>query len=162
MPIRKRRLYWDSSCFIAVFNAQPTTPPAQLDALQATFEEMLDGKVKIVTSDAYRAEVFGKGRPEERVIAEQFEACPDFEIVPLRTQAWDMAAEMRRRCDAAKPSRKLKTVDAVHVAGGTIARADEIWTTDEKLVKYYEAGLLTVVKVCLPYLTQLRIPFKRS
>lgn len=159
MPTRKRRLYWDSGCFIALFNQQTTTPRPQLDALQATFEEMLGGRLRIITSDMYRVEVFGPDRPQAATVAEQFEACPHFEIVPLRTLAYDIAGEMRQRCEAAKPVRKLKTPDALHVASGTIARAQEIWTTDEKLVRYYEAGLLTSVKVCLPYLRQMRIAF---
>lgn len=159
MRTRKRRLYWDANCFIALFNAEPTTPRPQLDALQATFDELLGGKVKIITSDAYRAEVFGKDRPEERLITAQFEACPDFEIVPLRTQAWDMAGELRKRCQAARPPRKLKLGDALHIVAGTMARTDEIWTTDAKLVSYYEDGLLLTVKVCVPYLNQLKIEF---
>ena len=51
----------------------------------------------------------------------------------------------------------LKLGDALHIVGGTIARVDEIWTTDAKLVSYYEDGLLTSVVVCLPYLEQLNI-----
>jgi predicted nucleic acid-binding protein len=159
LPTRKRRLYWDSGCFIALFNAQPTTPQLQLDALQATFEGMLGGRIRIVTSDIYRAEVFGAATDQAAKIAEQFGACPYFEIVPLRTLATTMAGEMRQRCLAAKPVRKLKTPDALHIASGTIARAEEIWTTDHDLVRYYEADLLTKTKVCLPYLTQLRIPY---
>lgn len=159
MPTRRRRLYWDSGCFISLFHKQPTTPQAQLDALQATFEEMLGGRVRIITSDIYRVEVFGPDKGQAAKVAEQFEACPYFEIVPLRTLATTMAGEMRQRCRAAKPVRNLKTPDAMHIASGTIARAEEIWTTDHGLVKYYEAGLLTKTKVCLPYLTQLRIPY---
>lgn len=68
------------------------------------------------------------------------------------------AQAVRRHETFAKP----EDLDALHVAGGTIARADEIWTTDEKLVRGYEAGLLTAVTICLPYLRQLRIPFKQS
>jgi hypothetical protein len=79
----------------------------QLDALQTTFDEMLAGKVKIITSDAYRAEVFGKDGPEGQAIAEQFEACPHFEIVPLRTRARDMAGEMRSS-QAARPPREAE------------------------------------------------------
>lgn len=159
MATRKRRLYWDASCFIALFNNEPTTPQPQLDALRATFEEMLNGKVRIITSDMYRAEVFGPSTEQAAKVAEQFEACPFFEIVPLRTLAYDLAGQMRQRCQAAKPPRKLKTADALHVASGTIARADEIWTTEQKLVNYYESGLLTQTKVCHPYLKQMRIPF---
>jgi hypothetical protein len=130
-----------------------------LDALQTTFGDMLAGRVKIITSDAYRGEVFGKDHPEGQAIAEQFEACPYFEIVPLRTQAWDMAGEMRKRCRAARPPRSLTLGDALHIVGGTMARVDEIWTTDSKLVRYHEDGLLSSVKVCLPYLKQLKIGF---
>jgi len=156
---RKRRLYWDSCCFIALFDEKPTIPEAQLDALRATFEDMLAGKLRIITSDMYRAEVFGPDKAQAAAVAEQFEACPYFEIVPMRTLAYDLAGEMRQRCQAAKPSRKLKTPDALHVASGTIAHAEEIWTTDEKLVNYYEAGLLTKTKVCVPYLPQMRLAF---
>ena len=159
MPIRKPRLYWDSNCFIALFNQEPTTSQAQLDALQATFEEMLEVKLRIMTSDMYRVEVFGADTAQAAQVAEQFEACPYFEIIPMRTLAYSMAGEMRERCHAAKPPRKLKTADALHVASGTIARAQEIWTTELKMVSYYQAGLLTDTKVCLPYLRQLRIPF---
>lgn len=120
---------------------------------------MLAGKVRIIVSDVYRVEVFGRDNPAASKVAEQFEACPYFEIVPLRTLAYDMAGKMRQQCQAAKPVRKLKTPDALHVASGTIARAEEIWTTDEKLVSYHEAGLLMQVKVCLPYLRQMRIAF---
>jgi hypothetical protein len=159
LPTKKRRLYWDSGCFIALFNKEPTTAQVQLDALQATFEEMLAGRIRIITSDIYRVEVFGPDKGQAAKVAEQFEACPNFEIVPLRTLATTMAGEMRQRCQAAKPVRKLKTPDALHIASGTIARAEEIWTTDYNLVKYYEADLLTKTKVCLPYLKQLRLPY---
>lgn len=159
MPTRKRRLYWDASCFIALFNNEATTPANQLDALRATFEEVLTGKLKIITSDLYRAEVFGENKEAAGIVADQLEACPDFEIVPLRTQAYEMAGHMRERCHAASPPRKLKTADSLHVAAATIAQADEVWTTDGKLVSYHEAGLLTGVKVCVPYLTQMRLPF---
>jgi transposase len=57
LPTRKRRLYWDSGCFIALFNKEPTTPQVHLDALQATFEEMLAGRIRIITSDIYRVEL---------------------------------------------------------------------------------------------------------
>jgi predicted nucleic acid-binding protein len=155
---KKRRLYWDSNCFIAVFNAEPTTPRPQLDALQATFEEMVGGQVKIITSDLYRAEVFGqKNDPKANAIAEQLEACPDFEMVPLRTQAHQIAGDMRARCRAAK--RRLDTADALHVAAATLAKADEMWTTEPKLVNRYEDGLLASVRICFPYLKQMKIPF---
>jgi hypothetical protein len=121
---------------------------------------MLAGKVRIITSDVYRTEVFAQDSAEARQIAAQFEACPYSEIVPLRTLAYDLAGKLRQQCLAATPVRKLKTPDALHIASGTIGRAEEIWTTDEKLVSYYEAGLLTPApKVCLPYLRQMTIPF---
>lgn len=103
----------------------------------------------IITSDMYRVEVFGPDNPDASKVAEQFEACPYFEIVPLRTLAYEIAGKMRQRCLEAKPTRKLKTPDALHVASGTIARTKEIWTTAEKPVNYHESDLLTQVKVCL-------------
>jgi hypothetical protein len=74
LPTRKRRLYWDSGCFIALFNQQPTTPKPQLDALQATFQEMLDGRLRIITSDMYRVEVFGGDKDQAARVADQYVA----------------------------------------------------------------------------------------
>ena len=159
MPARKRRLYWDSCCFIALFNAEPTTPRPQIDALRSTFDEMLAGRHYVITSDLYRVEVFGKDGPDAVAVADQFEACPYFEVVGLRTLAYEMAGDLRMKCQSAKPKRNLKSPDALHIAAGSLARADEIWTTDGDLVRYYEDGLLTGVRVCLPYLLQLKIPF---
>ena len=50
---------------------------------------------------------------------------------------------------------------AVHRGWHDGARVDEIRTTDTKLVRYHEDGLLLPVMVCLPYLTQLKIDFLR-
>ncbi len=58
---RVRRLYWDAGCFIALFNREPTTDAEKLEALKAAFDDMLYGHLKIVTSDMFRAEVFGPG-----------------------------------------------------------------------------------------------------
>jgi hypothetical protein len=37
--------------------------------------------------------------------------------------------------------------------------ADEIWTTDQKLVQYWQEGPLLQTRVCLPYLTQMKLDF---
>jgi len=42
---KRRRLYWDANCFIALFNKEATTEQQYLAALESTFIEMTEGKI---------------------------------------------------------------------------------------------------------------------
>lgn len=162
MPTRRKkpRLYWDSNCFIALFNDEPTTDPQTLDALVASYDDMLDGRLAIVTCDLFRAEVFPDvASPEVTRIVDNLQACKDFAVVELRTPVMELAGNLRQDCLRAKPKRKLKTPDAQHVAAATLAGVEEFWTTDRDLIKYYKAGLLGSVLVCLPHVDQGRFRF---
>ncbi len=155
----KRRLYWDSCCFIALFSQERTTSEKCIEALTATFEDMLEGLCKIVTSDLFYVEVLGaQGDRSVQRLQEQLSACPDFVVIGLQTRVSQLAGEFRRRCLDARPKRKLKTTDAQHLAAAELAQVDEFWTSDSKLVKYYEAGLLGKTLVCLPH-GQMRMQF---
>lgn len=159
MPTRKRRIYWDAACIIALLNREATTEEKYLTAIEGTFEEMLDGKLLIVTSDVFRTEVFvDKDDRDAQAVYNNLLGCDSFVILDVRTPMFDLAGQLRQRCGAKR--RKLKTADALHVAAGSLGRVDEIWTTDNKLVRYHTDGLLTETPVCLPHLRQLRLRFE--
>lgn len=150
------RIYWDAACFIALLNWETTTSSEILDALKATYEDMLLGHLKIVTSDIFRAEVFGTGKSARAdQIYNDFLACKNFEIVQIRSEIYGLAGEMRQRC--LDVGQNIKTPDALHMIMGNQAKCDEIWTTDIPLVNKGKSGLIGNVRVCLPYLTQTRL-----
>ena len=141
---------------IAVFEEHPNIPFEQLDAVQSVYKDMLDGKVQIVTSTLYHTEVFrDPGSDEARSIKEELEGCPYFEILLPSVRTYELTGDLRRACDAA--GRKIKGLDATHIATGQQARVEAIWTTDVALVSKYEAGLLGNVKVMLPSVPQYRL-----
>lgn len=148
--------YWDANCFIALFNREQTTDAVYLAALETSFSEMLDGKLHIITSTLFLAEVFP--RPEHSFIVTQLSSCPHFSMVETLSSVYALAGELRQKCSAAKQS--LKTPDALHMAAGHLARANEIWTTDSNLIRKSEAGLLTTTPVCYPHVHQFRMVFE--
>ena len=155
---RLLRLYWDAGCFIALFNWEATTTQERLEALKAAYEDMLLGHLKIVTSAMFRAEVFGSSfSGDAEKIYNDFLACKNFEIVEIRTEMYELVGEMRQKCLGAKPKQNIKTPDAIHMLMGNESKCDEIWTLDENLINKGKAGLIGDVRVCLPYLSQMRL-----
>lgn len=155
MSNKVKTLYWDASCFIAVFNLQPTNKPEYLSALLTTFEDMLDGRVHIITCTLFRAEVLPK--PEHKQILMQCIGCPHFSIVEALSSVHELAGALRQECLAVKQS--LHTPDAIHIAAGHLSGVDEIWTTDENLIRKSKAGYLTNTPICFPHLDQLQMYF---
>ncbi len=68
MTTKLKRVYWDSSCLIALWEAEPNISDEWCKAIRWTFEDMLGGKIIIVTSDLYYVEVFKgtEGEPAQR------------------------------------------------------------------------------------------------
>lgn len=156
MASRLWRIYWDANCFIALLNWQATVDQAILDALRATFEDMLLGHLKIVTSDIFHTEVLGDNNsPAVAELLNDFLACKNFEIVAIRTEVYQLAGEMRQKCRDI--GQNIETPDAIHIIMGNQAKCDEIWTTDKKVINKGKAGLAGNVRICLPYLEQTRL-----
>jgi predicted nucleic acid-binding protein len=117
---------------------------------------MLDGATRIVTSDLFRTEVFPN--LDDARFSELYNnliACDDFVVVGIHTAAYELAGKLRQRCKSVK--RRLETPDALHIASAILARVDEFWTTEEKLVKCSNAGVITEVPIRYPYSTQFRL-----
>jgi predicted nucleic acid-binding protein len=151
------RLYWDATCFIALFNKEPTTPAHVLRALADTYDEMLAGRVVLGTADIAKAEVF---KDSDATALDALVACPHFDLLAVRTPVSTLAGQLRKKCLEARTRRSLKTPDAIHLATAALSRFDEFWTTDAKLVKLFDDGLLEgVPPVRRPYVLQPKLPF---
>ena len=153
---RIRTLYWDANFHIALFNKEATTDPQYLTALEETYEDMLHGKVHILTCTLIWVEVF---RDEEhRAIHDKLLCCPHYSLIETVSSVYALAGELRSKCD--KVNQKLKTPDAIHIASGYLAKADDIWTTDDQLINKGKAGLLVDTPIIYPYIQQSRLVFE--
>lgn len=149
---RPRRIAWDSSCFIAWLERKQTEDPAVLSALAETMRGMVRGQVRIVASNLILLEVRAGSVEETRAFHRQLRACPYFEAftdsVAVHTVASDLADRVQ------ESGRKAKSLDLLHVATAIAARAEEFWTTDAKMIRWYTQGVITEVVICRPYLEQ--------
>ena len=155
MRTNKRRLYWDSSCFIALYNREPTTGHAVLSALSDTYADMLAGRLQIVTSEIFRREVFLETPERDRVLRENLRACPSFEFLVRNQQVEDLAAELQVRAQDRK--RRIKMADSYHLATAILSRSSALWTTDGKMLRHAAAGLFPEIAVSLPSIDQPRL-----
>ena len=65
---------------------------------------------------------------------DRFFASPDVNIVPLTSDVWDKAAEIRA-------SLNLKTADSVHLAAAIVGRCDLFLTNDRQLSRCNEISV---------------------
>ncbi len=151
-----KTIYWDANCHIALLNKEATTEPQYLAALEETYEDMLFGKVHILTCTLILAEVFQE--EQHRNICEKLIGCPHYSMIETVSSIYALAGELRLKC--AKVNQKLKTPDAIHIASGSLAKADEIWTTDEQLINKGKAELLVDTPIVYPYIQEPRLVFE--
>jgi predicted nucleic acid-binding protein len=141
-----------------LLNRAPTIPQEQLTALKAVYEDMLDGKLWIVTSSLFRAEVFGPILDaRSQAIYDNLQACPYFEIVEIRSSAYEVVGDIRKNLPKGQT---LKTADALHIVMAGQAGVKEMWTTEKSLVNKSKNGHLGTVAVVYPHLDQQRILFE--
>jgi predicted nucleic acid-binding protein len=144
------RIGVDANVLIAAFSNEPTTSQEIKETVHQAFSEMAFGRLQIVSSDLLRGEVLYDQRQALDVLL----ACPHFEEVLKSTEVSELAGRLRERCSSAKPARKIALPDAIYVATAILARCDELWTTDGKLLKAAVAGLIPEIPVRLPALPQ--------
>lgn len=149
---RPPRLGWDSTCFTAWVDRRDTESPEVLQAVDGTMERMIQGKVRIVASQAIEIEVRPGDVAKTQAFHSQLRACRSFESFPEGPAIRALAAQLQDRLQAS--SRNGKYADLIHVATAIAARAEEFWTTDNKVLNWYAEGVITEIKICKPYLVQ--------
>jgi predicted nucleic acid-binding protein len=149
---RPPRIAWDSTCLIAWIDGKDTEAPEVLQAIDATIERMIRGHVRIVTSQAIEIEVRPGDLQDTKAFHDQLRACPHFESFPEGPAIRSLTRQLQDRLQAT--GRKGKYADLIHVATAIAARAQEFWTTDEKVLRWYAEGVITDVNICRPYTDQ--------
>ena len=157
MATRLRRLYWDSGCVIGLLSKQSTVPKEWLDAIEAAYDDMLCDKVKIVINDElFKVEVFAGKSKREQATYNTLVGCRNFELVTTPMSSY--TAEVRKlREDFQAIKQSIQVCDAMHVLCAKRGAVDEFWTTDGAIVRKAPTGLFGNLKVCHPYLEQLRL-----
>lgn len=160
LPTRSPRLYWDANCFIALLNAEPTTDLDKLQAIQTIYEDMLLGQVTIVTSDIFKAEVFGGNNQSCNYIYNELLSCEHFEIIAAPSNLFEEVGKLKQHVKRiTKEKQKVHTADAVHIVVAKLSEVDEMWTTEPKLVNKGALGLFGSLKVRFPHVAQPRLIF---
>lgn len=115
-------------------------------------ERMIRGQLRIVASQAIEIEVRPGDVPRTQAFHSQLRACRHFESFAEGPSIRALVAAMQDRLQ--ESDRKGGYADLIHVATAIAARADECWTTDAKVVKWFEQGVIPEITICRPYLVQ--------
>jgi len=149
---RRRRLAWDSTCFLAYLDRKDTEARDVLQAVDVTFERMIKGTTAIIASQAIETEVRPGNVAETQSFHIQLKACRFFESFPESPAIRKLARDLQDRLQIS--GRKGQYADLIHVATAIASGAEEFWTTDEKVLRWHTEGVIPEIKICRPYLEQ--------
>lgn len=121
-------------------------------AIDRTMQEVTGGRIRLVASQAIEIEV-RLGTPEEtRRFHSELRALRMFESFPEGPAIRRIAGELADRLQAS--GRKGQYADLIHVATAIASNATELWTLDQKMVKWHTEGPIKELRITKPYLTQ--------
>ena len=120
-------------------------------------ERMISGQIEIVASRIIEIEVRGTVLSSEGVLRvqglhQQLRAQPHFESYTVGPAIQGLAGRLQDRLQST--NRRGGYADLIHVATAIAARTSEFWTTDKKIVRWHTEGVISEVRICLPYLDQ--------
>ena len=151
----KRRLYWDSLCFIALYNKEATTDHAVLSALSDTYADMVAGRIQIVTSVIFRHEVLLETPAQSEGLRQSLLGCKSFEFLLKTQQVEDFAMDLQLR--AQNNAKRIKLADAFHLATAILSRSEALWTTDRRMLRFASSGLFPEISIVQPSIEQPRL-----
>ena len=149
----RTRFYWDTSCFIALLERKPSEGSTLVHALDVTYNEMLAGRVEIVSCSVFIAELL---KPGAQRFLQELCKCPNFELVETVIAVNELAQDLQSRCQQAGVHTP-KTPDALHLASGILSKCDEFWTLDKRLLN--SGAVITEIAMRLPHVEQLKLEF---
>jgi hypothetical protein len=133
MKIGRRKIYWDTACWLAWLNGEGTDvwPKSVVDGIQEVVDEVEDNKAVLFTSTITRGEIY-QGRltqMQKDKYAALMRRSNVREIDP-GPRIMDRVSQIREYHDNENPKRKIKTPDGTHLATAIIYGADEFQTMD--------------------------------
>ena len=129
MSPSRRRVYWDTSVFIALLKGESSDEADRAEIAQAILRAAEAGRIELVTSAFTRAEV-RRDRRQPKLTPEQHSRVSAFfrrsylHVQPLDRAIGESAAELGERYN-------LKPADAVHLATALAVQADELQHWDD-------------------------------
>lgn len=140
MPSRRRRIYWDSDCWLSLINAVPERVSI-LESLLSDSKNKL-GDIALVTSVISKVEVAFpqseyQGSQPDRSVEEEIDALwADRSAVTLIEFHDLIGLEARELIRSGRHQGwRLKPMDAVHLATAKWFGVDEFHTYDKELIK---------------------------
>ena len=139
MPSRRRRIYWDSNCWLSLISADPGKLPILKALLSDSKNEL--GDIDLVTSVISKVEVafpqseYQGSLPDRSVedAIDDFWANTPVTLIELHDQ---IALEARGLIRSGLHGKwSLKPMDAIHLATAKWFEVNEFHTYDERLIK---------------------------
>lgn len=165
MKTGKRKIYWDSSCWLAWLNGEglETWPADVVDGIRDVVIEIESGATILFTSSLSRTEV-----PIERLNEIQKEKYAKLlrrsnvmQVDPT-VKVFDRAAQIREFHAQQIPKRSVLTPDAIHLATAIIYGADEFQTMDGLQTGGSRRKLLALTGNVGGYDLKVVPPYKRN
>lgn len=139
MPSRRRRIYWDSNCWLSLINVIPDRAPVLKLLLSDSKNEL--GDIALVTSVISKVEVafaqseYQGGQPD-RTVEEAIDALWADTAVTLIEIHDQITLEARGLVRSGLHREwSLKPLDAIHLATAKWFGVDEFHTYDKRLIK---------------------------
>jgi predicted nucleic acid-binding protein len=164
MAEKRRKIYWDSSIFLAWFKDE-ARPNHEMDGVYNCVQDVMDGRILLVTSSETQLEVLdAKMTKAARVKFNALFGRRNMQPLPydLRVQ---MLAKTIREYYAAGERKTVTSEDAKHLASAIHFGADAFYTFDEG--KKGGRSLLSLdgdvaghnLRICKPPIGQMQMDF---
>lgn len=133
MKIGRRKIYWDNTCWIAWLNGEGTDkwPADVIQGMKDVITEVEAGQAILFTSAITRTELpQNRLSPDQRKSFDQLMRRSNVREVNADPRVASLAGDIREHHKQQKPSRKIHTPDAIHLATAILFEADEFQTMD--------------------------------
>jgi hypothetical protein len=124
-----RKIYWDTTCWLAWLNDERNWPPGVLLGIQEVVYEVEVGSTLLFTSAVTRGEIFmGRLNLDQKHLFAKLMRRRNVTEISADPRVMDRASQIREYHSARKQS--IHTPDATHLATAVLYRADEFHTMD--------------------------------
>src|SRR6266496_4414456 len=129
MKTGRRRIYWDTTVWLAWLNDERKWPASVVAGIQEAVYEVEMNEAILFTSAVTRGEIyFGTLTPDQKAMYAKLMRRTNVQEINADPRIMDRVSAIREYHDAR--GRKIKTPDATHLATAVLYRADEFLTMD--------------------------------
>ncbi len=130
MKINRRKIYWDTTCWLAWLNDERHIWPASvMTGLQDVVYEVENNQAILFTSAGTRGEIYlGRLDLDKKTMWANLMRRSNVQEISADPRVYDRASQIREYHEARK--QKIKLPDATHLATAVLYRADEFQTMD--------------------------------